>query len=138
VPSCHAENCEALAVGEYAHPFEVNEVVERRSFTRVASQLEAVCERSGEVSVGILCDLTLEGAFLRSDAAAKAGDEVQLKLLGNPDSDAVVLRARVVRRADRGERRGYGIRFLGMDPRARQAIANYLLVRLAPRSRNSQ
>lgn len=112
-------------------------MAERRSFTRVASQLEAVCERAGEVSIGILCDLTLEGAFLHSDAAANAGDEVHLRVVGTPASDTVVLRARVVRLADGGEKRGFGIRFLAMDLQARQAIANYLLVRTAPNSRKS-
>ena len=107
---------------------------DRRNFTRIPSQLEAVWESSGGAVPAKLRNISQSGAFLQADIQATRGDEACLRMFNGVDELSV--KARVVRACT--DEDGYGIRFIGMDLELRRAIANLLLWRTAAqRSRKS-
>lgn len=109
---------------------------ERRAYTRVESDLEAIWEHAGESTTVVLRDLTLEGALMYGDARAENGDEAKLTISGGEDGP-VQIWAQVVRIEGDGKERGIGVRFVRVTLEARRALANHLLSRSAPGARKS-
>ena len=105
---------------------------DRRTFTRIPSELEARWDGAEPREVRVR-DITLEGAYVRAEAPLAEGEEAVLVVLCEDGS--VEIRARVVRVEEEG--RGFGVRFVGMDREARQAIANRLLSISAARARRT-
>ena len=69
-------------------------------------------------------DLSVEGAFLRSDLLFEVGEEITVTF-GTPDGHVVRARARIVRvsRGEDGERGpGMGIVFVGLTQEDREAV----------------
>jgi hypothetical protein len=110
-------------------------LTERRAYTRVESDLEAVWEQAGESTTVVLRDLTLEGALMYGDARAENGDEAKLTISGG--EGPVQVWAQVVRVEGDGKKRGLGVRFVRVTLEARRALANHLLSRAVPGARKS-